>query len=262
MSDSPILEVKHVSRSFGGIMALMGVSFQVPKGKIKALIGPNGAGKTTLFNVVSGVYSPTEGEVWFDGVRIDSQKPFQIAKLGVSRTFQTVELFKQMTALENVMLGRHLRESGGFMSCGFIPPSLRPSEKAMEKRSREILEIVGLGKFAAEKAGSLPLGNQKLLEVARALATDPKLILLDEPAAGLNDSETDTAAELVLKIKEMGITVVIVEHDIRLVMRVSDEVVVLNYGQKIADGTPEEIRNNKFVIEAYLGGDLSDASFI
>jgi len=262
MSGNPILEVKHVSRAFGGIMALMGVGFEVPRGIVKALIGPNGAGKTTLFNVISGVYEPTEGEVWLDGGRIDGRQPYQIAALGISRTYQTVELFKQMTALENVMLGRHMREGGGFLSCGFIPPSLRPAERRMEKRSREILEIVGLEKYAAEKAGSLPLGMQKLLEVGRALATDPKLILLDEPAAGLNESETDTAAKLILRIKEMGITVIVVEHDIKLVMRVSDEVVVLNYGQKIADGTPDEIRNNKFVIEAYLGGDLSHASFI
>lgn len=261
MSDSTILEIKHVSRSFGGIMALMGVDFKVPRGIIKALIGPNGAGKTTLFNVISGVYAPSTGEVWFNGERMDGKKPFQIAAYGLSRTYQTVELFKHMTVLENVMIGRHMREKGDFLSCGFIPPSLRPAEKRIEKRAREILEFVGLEKYAAEQAGSLPLGNQKLLEVARALATDPKLILLDEPAAGLNDSETETAAELVLKIKASGITVIIVEHDIKLVMRVSDEVVVLNYGQKIADGTPEEVRNNKFVIEAYLGGDLSNASF-
>ena len=261
MSGDAILEVKGVSRAFGGIMALMGVDFKVPRGIVKALIGPNGAGKTTLFNVVSGVYAPTQGEVWFDGKRVDGMKPFQIASLGLSRTFQTVELFKQMTALENVMLGRHMRERGGFLECGFIPPSFRPREKAMEKRAREILEIVGLSKYAAEQSGSLPLGSQKLLEVGRALATDPKLILLDEPAAGLNDSETEAAADLVLRIKEMGITVMIVEHDIKLVMRVSDEVLVLNYGKRLADGTPEEIQNNPFVIEAYLGGDLSHATF-
>jgi branched-chain amino acid transport system ATP-binding protein len=253
-NSQPILEVEELVMAFGGLMALINLNLTVEKGIIKAIIGPNGAGKTTLFNIITGTFPPTEGFVRFKGQSIESFKAHRIADLGISRTFQTVELFDNMTVLENVMLGCHTRTRSSFIASGFQLPSVRREEKEIQTQAMEILEFVGLKRKYAESADSLPLGDRKILEIARALATQPELVCLDEPAAGLNETETETASSLIMAIKEKGITVLLVEHDMKVVMNISDEIMVLNYGEKIAEGTPEEIQNNPSVIDAYLGG--------
>jgi branched-chain amino acid transport system ATP-binding protein len=235
-------------------MALRHVSFDVKQGDIKALIGPNGAGKTTLLNIVSGIHQPDEGEVFFLGEKIAHLPASRIARKGISRTFQHVELFGNMTVIENVMVGRYAGTKTAFFSSGIRLPGALKEEKKVELKSEEILEYVGLAHRRNELASNLPLGEQRTLEIGRALATDPQLVLLDEPAAGLNIRETRDLGEIIRKIREdLKITVVLVEHDMDLVMRISDSITVLNFGEVIAEGTPLEIQKNPDVIVAYLG---------
>lgn len=249
-----MLKIDGIWKTFGGITALMDVSFNVEKQEIKAVIGPNGAGKTTLFNVISGVYRPDRGNVIFNEKKINNLGPVKIARLGISRTFQNVELYGHMTVLENVMVGRYAKTKSGFLSCGFRLPSMVREEKEIRKISEELLEYVGLYDKKDFLAGELPIGSQRILEIARALATEPKLIMFDEPASGLNDAETKELSAFIKRLRdEKRLTVILVEHDMGLVMDISDNIVVLNFGEKLAEGTPEEIRNNKLVIDAYLG---------
>ena len=249
------LEIRELSRSFGGLKAVNDVSFMVRTGSIKSVIGPNGAGKTTLFNLISGMLPCDSGIILQNGRDITGFQPHRIAKLGISRTFQTTKLFSRMSVLENVMVGRHPRTRAGFLSGVLNLPWTWKEEREIRERSLELLGTLGLNDAAGEPASNLPFGKQRLLEIARALATEPSLLLLDEPAAGLNIYETREMAEIVLKIREWGITVLLVEHDMSLVMDISDEIVVLNYGRKVAEGEPAQIQRDPEVIRIYLGGD-------
>ena len=248
-----ILEVKDLTKTFQGLTAVNQVSFGVEKGKIKALIGPNGAGKTTTFNMITGLTGATHGTVSFKGEVINACPPHVRAKKGIFRTFQNIRIFAEMTALENVMVGCHLSTGTGLLSAALRLPGCRADEKLARERAMRELVLVGLGDRAHLPAGSLAMGEQRLLEIARALVSEPELVLFDEPAAGLNGKETEQLGEDILKIRERGLTILLVEHDMRMVMRVADEIVVICYGTKIAQGTPEEIRNNPEVITAYLG---------
>jgi branched-chain amino acid transport system ATP-binding protein len=250
-----LLEVRSLSRSFGGLKAVNDVSFIVEAGSIKSVIGPNGAGKTTLFNLISGMLAADSGVVRQNGREITRLQPHRITEMGICRTFQTTKLFSRMTVLENVMVGRHPRTRAGFLSGVFNLPWTWKEEREIRERSLELLDSLGLMGTAEDLASNLPFGKQRILEIARALATEPSLLLLDEPAAGLNIYETREMADLVLKIRKWGITVLLVEHDMSLVMDISDEIVVLNYGSKVAEGKPEEIQRDPEVIRIYLGGD-------
>ena len=255
----PVLEVDGVTLKFGGITALDDVSFHIVEGEILGLIGPNGAGKTTCFNVMTGVYKPTSGHVRFLGQPLSGKKRYQITKLGIARTFQNIRLFKSMTALENVMVGGDSRHRTGVVSALFGLPRHRNEEKAGHERALELLRFMGLEQRADELAANLSYGDQRRLEIARAMATGPKLLCLDEPAAGFNPAEKKTLMDLIRRVRDEGYTVLLIEHDMRLVMGVTDRIVVLEFGRKIAEGTPEEIRQNPAVIAAYLGAD-EDAS--
>ncbi|WP_028583914.1 ABC transporter ATP-binding protein [Desulfogranum mediterraneum] len=250
-----MLDIQSLHKRFGGLHAVNEVSFSVESGLIKSVIGPNGAGKTTLFNLITGNLPPSEGEICFQGTPIHGRKPHQIAAMGMSRTFQNIKLFHGMTALECVMVGCHSRSKAGFMAGMLKLPSTWREEQRIYQRSMELLELLELSDYAQVEATSLAFGQQRAVELARALASEPKLLLLDEPAAGLNIYETAEVARLICKIRDMGITVLLVEHDMSLVMEISDEIVVLCFGEKIAEDTPKNIQQNKEVIRIYLGED-------
>jgi branched-chain amino acid transport system ATP-binding protein len=249
-----VLVIREIGKSFGGIVALFSISFDVKEREIKAVIGPNGAGKSTLLNIISGIYPADIGDVLFKNKVISGKPPHSIAKRGISRTFQHVELFGNMTALENIMVGRHIRTHSGFLASGFRLPGVKNEEKKIKADSIELLDYIGLSDRSNELASSLPIGEQRILEMGRALATEPSLLLLDEPASGLNESETRQLSAFIRRLRdERGITIMLVEHDMGLVMDISDSIVVLDFGEKIAEGAPCEIRANQQVINAYLG---------
>ena len=250
-----LLALSDVTKVFGGLIAINDLSFTVEAGSIVGLIGPNGAGKTTVFNCITGNYTPERGQILFDGTSIRGLRPHRVVELGIARTFQSIRLFGKLPVLENVLAGRHCRMRAGLLSCMLHTPAMRREEEAAVGRCMEELDFVGLADRCHEAAGGLSYGNQRLLEVARALAADPRLLILDEPAGGMNDQETAALVEIIRAIRARGVTVLLIEHDMRLVMQICEKLVVLEHGTLIAEGEPETVRANPAVIEAYLGAD-------
>ena len=248
-----LLEVRNLSKQFGGLKAVDEVDFHVEKGEIVSIIGPNGAGKTTVFNLLTGIYNVTEGEIILDGKPIHNKTPQETVEAGISRTFQNIRLFREMRVIENVLVGTHIHTQYSFLDLVFRTPKYKKIEMEKTQKAVDILESIGLGHKIDDYAINLPYGDQRRLEIARAIATDAQIILLDEPAAGMNPHESEDLLEFIKELRDKGYTIIMIEHDMNVVMKISDRIYVMDHGKRIAHGLPEEIANNKLVIEAYLG---------